>query len=375
LSPPSAPPLPTRRTNQVLRVCTVAAIVAFIVLQIVIRHSRNKPIVVRFKSQAELARIPLSHDSYPCLLVERSGQELRANLTTCAPALHNDSVIEQYEVDLRSGRFTLRQTDLFVADSMPLALTRGYRLWDRVRAFGIGGNHPYDMFPYGDRFPYTYMEVLLGDGVTVHYDRITEGSSYIDDVKEHRGTANTVFQNSRIAWNRDHWDMTFRDGTLYRFPEAYNAKRGAEAALVGMRNPQGQEITLVRDAAHNLKSITSPAHHAIQLAYDDSNRIVDASDDAGDSVHYSYDLGGRLAEVRKNGKPLWRYSYDETGMTSVERIGTETVLNNRYSRGRMASLTIGKARTYSFDYLFEPKNRVVETLVVAPDGNRRVYRF
>jgi YD repeat-containing protein len=209
----------------------------------------------------------------------------------------------------------------------------------------------------------------------VHYDRISEGTSYIDDVKEHKGNVDTVFQNSRIAWNRDHWDMTFRDGTLYRFPEAYNAKRGAEGALVGMRNPQGQEITLVRDAAHNLKRITSPAHHVIQFAYDDSNRIVDASDDVGDSVHYSYDLGGRLVEVSKNGTLLWRYSYDETGMTSVERLGKETVLTNSYSRGRMASLTIAKARTYRFDYLFAPKDRVVETLVVAPDGNKSVFRF
>jgi hypothetical protein len=74
-------------------------------------------------------------------------------VTTCLPALHNDAAIEQYEVDLRSGRFTLRQTDMFVPDNMPLTLTRGYRLWDQQsRAFGVGGNHVYDIFPYGDRF-------------------------------------------------------------------------------------------------------------------------------------------------------------------------------------------------------------------------------
>jgi YD repeat-containing protein len=258
---------------------------------------------------------------------------------------------------------------------MPLALTRGYRLWDRVRAFGIGGNHPYDMFPYGDRFPYTYMKLLLGDGVTVHYDRISQGTSYIDDVKEHRGNAETMFQNSRIAWNRDHWDMTFHDGTLYRFPEAYNAKRGADGALVGMRNPQGQEIRFVRDAVHNLKSLTSPAHHAIQFAYDDSNRIVDASDDVGDSVHYSYDQDGRLTEVQKNGTLLWRYSYDETGMTSVEGVGTNNVALNSYERGRLASMTIGKRGTYHFDYLFGPKGKVVETWVIDPAGNKTSLKF
>lgn len=366
---------PTPLIKKILRLCTAAAIVFFIVLQIVLRHSRQKPVQVRFKSQAELAKIPLSEDSYPCLLVERSGKELQAKLTTCTPALHNDAPIEQYEVDLRSGRFTLRQTDLFVADSMPLVLTRGYRLWDRSRAFGLGGNHPYDIFPYGDRFPYTYMELLLGDGVTVHYDRISEGTSYIDNVEEHRGSSDTVFQNSKIAWNGDHWDMTFRDGTLYRFPEAYNAKRGADGALVGMRSPQGQEIRLVRDGVHNLKSLTSPGVHTIQFAYDDNNRIIEASDDAGDSAHYSYDQAGRLAEVGKSGKLLWQYSYDDTGMTSVESAGKETVIGTTYVRGRIGNVTIGKGRTYRFDYLFGPRNRVVETRVTDPNGKGTVFRF
>ena len=354
----------------------MAAIVAFILLQVVVRHSRQKPVQVRLKSQAELAKIPLSQDSYPCLLAERSGKELQANLTTCFPALHNDSAVEQYEVDLRSGRFTLRQTDLFISDTMPLALTRGYRLWDdHSRAFGIGGNHPYDMFPYGDRFPYTYMELLLGDGVTVHYDRISEGTGYIDNVEEHRGTSDTVFQNSKIAWNRDHWDMTFRDGSLYQFPEAYHAKRGADGALVGMRNPQGQEIRLVRDAMHNLKSITSPHGHSIQFSYDQGNRIVGASDNAGDSVLYAYDPAGRLSEVRKNGKLLWRYSYGVIGMNSVERAGKETVISATYMRGRIGSVTIGKKRAYHFEYLFGRGDTVVETSVIDPDGKRSGFRF
>jgi YD repeat-containing protein len=318
----------------------------------------------------------LSQDSYPCLLVERSRQRLKSSLTTCLPALHNDSAIEQYEVDLRSGRFTLRQTDMFVPDNMPLTLTRGYRLWDQQsRAFGIGGNHPYDIFPYGDRFPYTYMELLLADGVTVHYDRISEGTSYVDDVKEHRGTSDTVFENSRIAWNHDHWDLTFRDGTLYRFPEAYYAKRGADGALVAMRNPAGEEIRFVRDDLRNLKSVTSTHGHWIHFAYDGHNRILEATDDGGSSTSYSYDSIGRLAEVKRKGTVLWRYSYDETGMTSIERGGPEIVIVNRYARGRITSITVERSHTYHFDYLFGPKRNVIETRVIDPDGNATALRF
>ena len=366
--------LPT--TKNVLRGLTAIAVVGFIVLQVAVRRSRERPPKVRLKPESEIAKIAPPHDSYPCLLVERSGALLQPKLTTCLPALHNDSSIEQYEVDLRSGRFTLRQTDLFVPDSMPLALTRGYRVWDDwSRAFGIGGNHPYDIFPYGDRRPYTYMELLLGDGITVHYDRISEGTSYMDDVEEHRGVTGTVFQNSRIAWNRDHWDMTFRDGTLYRFPEAYFAKRGVDGALIGMRSPGGEEIQFVRDAVHNLKRITSPHGHWIQFAYDDSHRIQSATSDAGNSVRYSYDPRGRLIEVRKDGKLLWQYSYDQTGITRIASGDQQGVLVNEYTQGRIARLIINKAQTYRFDYLYGPNKKVIETWVVDANDNRTILRF
>lgn len=348
----------------------------FAVLQVVVRRSASKPVQVRLKSQAELANLKPSQDSYPCLLVERFLDKLQAKITHCVPALHNDAALEQYEIDLRSGSLTLRQTDLVVADTMPLVLTRGYSIWDdKSRAFGIGGNHPYDIFPYGDHFPYTYMELQLGDGVTVHYDRISEGTSYADFVNEHRGSSDTVFQNSRIAWNLDHWDMTFRDGTLYRFPEAYHAKRGVDGALVGMRNAQGEEIRFERDAVHNLSSLTSPSGHHISFMYDDGNRIVDAFNDSGDRLHYSYDQRGRLSEVRKDGLPLWRYSYDEIGMTSVVRAEREDVIRNHYLRGRVSSITIGEERTYGFDYLFGPDGSVVETVVIDPTRKKTVLRF
>jgi YD repeat-containing protein len=362
--------------KKVLRVFTATAVIGFLILQIVVRRAREEPPKVRFKPESAIAKIALTHDSYPCLLMEGSPAGLQANLTTCQPALHNDSAVEQYEIDLRSGRFTLRQTDLFVPDSMPLALTRGYRLWDTLsRAFGTGGNHVYDIFPYGDRNPYTYMELLLGDGVTVHYDRISEGTGYADDVKQHRGATDTVFQNSRIAWNRDHWDLTFRDGTLYRFPEAYFAKRGADGALIGMRSPGGEEIEFVRDATHNLKRITSPHGHWIQFDYDSNNRVQMAVDDKGNSLAYSYDPSGRLVEVRRNGDLVWRYSYDATGMTGIERAGKEILIFNEYARGHLASLTIGRGRTYKFDYIFGPNKRVVETKITDPDGNQSALKF
>jgi YD repeat-containing protein len=363
------------RIKTVLRVLTLTAAVVFLLVQIVVRHYEG---VVRLKSEVERAKLPLAVDSYPCLLVSRAkpSESLHAVLQQCSPALNNDAEIEQYEVDLRSGIFTLRKTDLFIPDTMPLALTRAYRLWDpHSRAFGIGGNHPYDIFPYGDQFPYTYMELLLGDGTTVHYDRISKGTSFSNFLAEHRGSPNVVFQNSVVGWNVDHWDMKFPDGTIFRFPEAYHAQRGAVSALVGMRNPQGEEIKMVRDAKHNLTSITSPHNHQIRFAYDDSDRMIEASDDAGNILRYSYDQNGRLIEVQENSRMQWRYGYDSTGMSAIQDASERDIVVNQYSRGRIASVTLGENNVYHFNYLVTPRGRVDETMVTDPSGKEVTFRF
>ncbi|HEV2397109.1 MAG TPA: DUF6531 domain-containing protein [Candidatus Sulfotelmatobacter sp.] len=366
----------TPRIKIALRMVTLSAVVFFLSLQVLVwRHNHPS---VRMKSASEIAKLPLSVDSYPCLRIERrcSPEPVRAALQQCLPALDNDAAVEQYEVDLRSGAFILRKTDLFVPDRIPLALTRAYRTGDRhSRAFGDGSNHPFDIFPYGDQFPYTYMELLLGDDSTIHYSRISEGTSYLDFVAEHNGSAGSIFQKSQVRWRGDHWDLTFRDGTVFRFPEAYRAKRGADGALTGIRNPQGDEITFVRDSRHNLISLTSPSHHQIHFIYDDHDRISSASDDTGSSLQYSYNPNGDLSEVRKGGRDQWLYSYDAYGMTTIQDADKHQVLLNEYSLGRISSVKVEDGGTYYFNYLVTRTGKVEGAMVTEPTGKQTIFRF
>ena len=360
----------------VLRVITVAAVILFVVFQVVVWRRGHPP--VRIKSGPELARLPVSTDSYPCLFVERATPlgPLRADLRQCTPALNNDVDIEQYEVDLRSGFFRLRKTDLFVSDRMPLALTRGYRTQDRhSRAFGNGSNHPYDIFPYGDQFPYTYMGLLLGDDTDVHYSRISEGTSYLDFVAEHNGTPGLAFQKSQVRWDVDHWELTFQDGTVFRFPEAYRAKRGVDGALTGMRSAQGDEIEFVRDGKHNLIRLMSPSHHEIRLAYDDHDRVSDASDDVGRTMHYSYGQNGNLTEVRENGHLRWQYSYDAYGMTAVQDGEKRIVAANGYSLARISRMTLDRLGTYYFNYLVTRAGKIESVMVTEPSGKQVIVKL
>lgn len=55
--------------------------------------------------------------------------------------IKHEKPVNEFDVDLHTGRFILRQTNLFVPDVIPLALTRTYVVWDyQSRAFGVGGN-------------------------------------------------------------------------------------------------------------------------------------------------------------------------------------------------------------------------------------------
>jgi hypothetical protein len=144
---------------------------------------------------------------YPCFLVRPAtdavapGADVSAQIAECIPDMHADREADELEIDLRYGALVTRKTDLFVADSIPLALTRSYRVWDhRPRAFGLGTNHPYDTFPVGSRQPYTFIDVFLADGSPIHFDRISQGTGYADAVYEHTATS-TRFFKSRFQWN------------------------------------------------------------------------------------------------------------------------------------------------------------------------------
>lgn len=375
-------PESTKRKRRILLVAAAIIALAYVgVVETYVARRRKlrdhpPPVKVVYKTDAELARIPPIQDEYPCLLMvpKRDGDLVTSwntELRWCQPSLNNDADIEQYEIDLRSGMFVLRQTDLFIDDVMPLALTRTYRIWDSgSRAFGIGGNQPYDIFPYGPRFPYSDMNVLLPDGHPLYYNRISEGTSYADAVFEHTGTTPTVFDKSRIWWNGDHWDYKFQDGRMYQFPEAYRARRGAEGALVKMQDAAGHEIKLSRDGARNLVSLTSPNGHSIRLTYDSANRISTAGDDAGRALSYSYNDGGLLSEVQRSGKRLWQFAYGIGGMTGIRGSDGTVLVEVNYAHGRVQSVRLAKGAVFNVDYLYDSKRNVVESSVWQQDRSR-----
>jgi len=317
---------------------------------------------------------------YPCLVVHPGlswdgTQPIDARITECLPGLRNDRTYDEVEIDLRAGMLMTRQTDLFIPDVMPLALTRCYRLWDREsRAFGIGWNHPYDVLPVGSRNPYTYVNLIMPDGASIHYDRISKGTGYADAVYEHTDTA-TAFLRSEFRWNGLGWDLRFADGSVMTFPENYGGTQPHHGAPTEMRDGTGHKIQFARDSDRNLDKLTAPAGHSISFEHDTRSRVATAATDTAQAVQYAYDAGGRLTAVTA-GDRVTRFGYDDLNLISVDVSG-KRVLAVAYKDDRVASLTAADGRTYTFNYLTlgTDANRVTETIVYAPDGTRTRIRL
>lgn len=331
---------------------------------------------------------PAWNGSYPYLTISpvdtrSTSLQFKSSILLIPPTVRHDSPIDEFQVDLHSGMFILRQTDLFVSDAVPLALVRTYRPWDsQDRAFGPGTNHPYDICPTGTQFPYTYMDLNLEDGRQIHLPRISKGTGYADAVFRHSQTS-SEFYGAQIAWNGDGWTLNFNDGRRFLFPDAYHGKTFAQGAPYDMREADGRRIQLKRDMKRNLHQLISPSGHTITFTYDDSNRIVEAKDDAGNVRKYSYDAAGYLTTVADASHPLYGFQYQLFHyatyswylMTAVLDGGGRVLLRNIYKNsdgGMVSKQRLANGDVYRYEYI-RVKHNIVETIVDDPTGRKKFF--
>lgn len=308
-----------------------------------------------------------------------------SSISRIQPTVRHAAPVNEFQVDLHSGMFVLRQTDLFLSDLPPLSLTRTYRVWDsHARAFGAGTNHNYDICPTGTRFPYTYMDLNLEDGRQIHFRRISKGTGYADAVFRHEETS-SEFYGAQVAWSGDGWTLNFRDGRRFRFPEAYLAKNYAQGAPYEMREADGRTTQLIRGKQRNLEQAISPSGRKMALTYDAFDRITEASDDAGNLRKYSYDWNGHLESVADGSHILYRFEYapllrspgyDPYLMTAIMDGGWNVLLRNTYhDRSRVSEQRLANGEVYRYEYFIDKKNEVVETIVTLPGGSKHKFFF
>jgi hypothetical protein len=172
-------------------------------------------------------------------------------------------------ISLSTGLFAMKKTDLYLPDVIPLTLTRGYLAGDTIsRNFGIGSNDSFDIFIAGKTSPYTYIDLVLANGTTMYYPRFSSGTGYTDAVYEHTSTP-TAYYGSTISWNGNGWNLIFKDGTKYVFPDSFVLNTPNKAAIVSMIDRNGNTVTYTRDSSTgNLTKITSPNRRWVSFTRD-----------------------------------------------------------------------------------------------------------
>lgn len=331
--------------------------------------------------------LPSWNGSYPFLIISLNHSDsnrpsFHTSVRLVSPTVRHNAPVDEFEVDLHSGMFIVRQTDLFVPDVVPLALIRTYRVWNaNSMAFGAGTNHPYDIAPTGTRNPYTYMDINLEDGRQMHFQRISKGEGYANAVFRHEETS-SEFYGAQVAWNGNGWNLDFKDGQRFVFPEAYYAKSLAQGAAWMMRDEHGRKIQLHRDQNRNLVELVSPSGKAISFKYDELNRIVKGADDQGNARFYHYDSSGHLETVSDSSQLLFRFeyqhlmnvkNYDPYMMTAIRDGNDKVLLKNSYlPSGQISEQKVANGDVYRYRYIFK-KGEIVETIVDQPSGERMFY--
>lgn len=277
-------------------------------------------------------------------------------------------------VDLSTGQFVIRKTDLVVQDVIPLALTRTYYSGDSgQRPFGLGSTHPYAMFLWSAN-QYQEADLVLPDGDRIHYVRTSSGTGFTDAVFENTSSP-TEFYKSTIVWNGQGWNLTRKDGTVYVF--------GENAPLQSLRDRLGNTVTLTwsnttsfGQGIGNITKVTSPNGRWIAFTYDGSNRITQAKDNIGRTVAYQYDGSGRVWKVTDARGGVTEYTYDIAHrLLTIKDPRNITYLTNEYDvNGRVDEQTQADTGVYDYTYTLDG-SQVTQTEVTNPRGYVRRVTF
>ncbi len=290
-------------------------------------------------------------------------------------------------VDSSTGLLRHNETDLHLTDVIPIQLTRSYLSQDQAsRPFGIGTTDNYEIYMTANgAWLYSTLDLVLPDGEKVHYTNTSSNpSSWIQANFVPTLTSNPAYYGSAITWNGNGWNLRLRNGTIYSFPDSFNINNPAKAALIGVTDRYGNQLTISRDSNGNVTQITSPNSRWVQFTHDSNNRVTQATDNIGRTVTYTYNSysaagrptcnsSGMLCAVTDANGGVTSYTYDGADriLTITDPRGN-TQLTNTYdpASGRVSMQTLADGTsTYQFGYTLGGNGHVSQTNVTDPNGN------
>lgn len=284
--------------------------------------------------------------------------------------------LETVQIDLRYGLMLDQRTDFFTPGTIPLDLTRVVRTQDSTsRAFGIGGNHSLNIFLVGNKWPFTWMDLISDNGGRSHFRRSNWGWGYLDARYTNRDASRTAYSSSTINWAWPGWKLQ-NQGLTYLFPDPNGASRPELGALISIEAFDKSLLSLRRDTMGNLLLAHSSTGDELAFKYDSSSRVTEVSPQNGGRFVYSYNTTGRLDRVTDADRRVTEYGYDWAGrMNRIVQDGKVVSTLEYDSGGRVKSQTLGDGRTYLFHYELDDHQNVLRVDISDSAGPTRRIRI
>jgi YD repeat-containing protein len=323
-------------------------------------------------------RDPGDLGTYPCLIVRHylSTEKQRpdaVSLGGCS-STHGQTDLEALNLDLSDQLVLSRRTDFYMPGKLPLELSRVIRTNDaRPRAYGVGGNHSLNIFPVGNRWPFTWIDLILEDGGRLHYSRMNWGAAYWDAEYRVQSTISD-FYSSSLRWKWPGWQLQRHDGRTYIFPDGDRAQRPEQAALVELSDRDGNTLHLDRVQSGNLASVDANDGRWIHLQYDPQGRITAGQDSQGWAMSYQYSRDGYLEKVEDGDHRVMDYGHDAARhLNSLSVNGVLVWKLDFDGAGRIAELIVGNHECYRFSYQLDRSGALMEITVTEP--SQHVFRI
>ncbi len=313
-------------------------------------------------------------DGDPCFTVRhyystKKQRKDSAYLTGCS-STHGETDLEVLNIYMRSGLLQSRHTDFYRPGPLPLELSRVIRTQDsRSRAFGIGGNHSLNVFPVGNTWPFTWIDLILEDGGRLHYRRSNWGASYWDAVYL-AGPTISDFYSSHVTWSRPGWKLVRQDARTYVFPAGCGVERPEQAALLGFQDSSGNALRLQREPSGNLVSANSSDGGWIRFKYDAGYRIIKAQDSKGNGGSYRYSPAGCLEEVKDAEHHVTSYGHEGTRCPTSMAIDGHRVWSAKFdNRDWVTELDLADVGRYQFKYFVDDSGSATQVDIKDPGNN------
>jgi YD repeat-containing protein len=316
-------------------------------------------------------RDPRDLGTYPCLIVRHylSAEKQRpdaVSLGGCS-STHGQTDLEVLNVDLSDQLVLSRRSDFYLPGKLPLELSRVMRTNDdRPRAYGVGGNHSLNIFPVGNRWPFTWIDLVLEDGGRLHYSRVNWGAAYWDAEYRAQNTITDFFASS-VRWKWPGWQLQRQDGRTYIFPDGDRAQHPEQASLTEISDRDGNTLHFNRVGSGDLASVDANDRRWIYLQYDQQGRITAGEDSQGWTMSYQYSRDGYLEKVEDGDHRVMEYGHD--GNHRLNSLSVNGVLVWKLdfdAAGRIAELIVGNHEPYRFSYQLDRSGAVSEISVTEP---------